>query len=56
MLSLLKSQINAFLADYAEERMRSVKEDLKSNSANVRPINIDVAMKTEERNMQVVSN
>lgn len=31
--------------------MRSVKEDLKSNSTNVRPINIDVAMKTEERTM-----
>ncbi|KAL1514086.1 hypothetical protein ABEB36_003405 [Hypothenemus hampei] len=34
--------------DYAEERMKSVKEELKSNPGSVRPINIDVAMKDDE--------
>uniref|UniRef100_A0AAR5PGZ3 Ion transport domain-containing protein n=1 Tax=Dendroctonus ponderosae TaxID=77166 RepID=A0AAR5PGZ3_DENPD len=32
---------------YAEDRMRSVKDELKSNPGKVRPINIDVAMKDE---------
>ncbi|XP_066138980.1 uncharacterized protein iav [Euwallacea fornicatus] len=40
--------------DYAEERMRTVKADLRANSANVRPINIDEAMKDEDNNSLAV--
>ncbi|CAG9772874.1 unnamed protein product [Ceutorhynchus assimilis] len=39
--------------DYAEERMKSVKEELKSNPDS-RPINIDVAMKQEDQNLSKI--
>ncbi|XP_060529714.1 uncharacterized protein LOC132704064 isoform X2 [Cylas formicarius] len=39
--------------DYADERMKSVKEQLKSDSAHVRPINIDMALSNDQQILSV---
>ncbi|KAF7280410.1 hypothetical protein GWI33_006076 [Rhynchophorus ferrugineus] len=42
--------------DYAEERMRAVKEQLKTESSNVRPINIDAAMRGDDQSAIISEN